>query len=381
MHEFKIQDYKIYRIKNIEKINTPALVVFRESVLKNIKLMKSYLEEISPNSGFYHLCPHVKTTKSAYIIHMMLEAGIKSFKCTPNEVDMLIEAGAKEIFVAYPLLEKNAHLLAEKINNHPDIDFIVQIGLSEHAEILNKVAIEKNITWNYFIDIDVGMHRTGAASKNVLRLFEGLSKFKNFIFIGLHGYDGHNHYKDKNLRKQTSEKSMSYLLKLNQEFRTQNIPVPKIMVAGSPSFRTDFEILYKNLKNEVEIIVSPGTWIYWDSEYENIAPGEFEFAALILAQVMDIGENQITLNLGHKRWAADQGEIQIFSKPDLKLKSFSEEHTVFFTNNISDYRIGDYILLVPRHVCPSINLYEYFSLIGRDGIIEEIMIPINARNR
>ena len=99
------------------------------------------------------------------------------------------------------------------------------------------------------------------------------------------------------------------------------------------------------LKDKVEIIVSPGTWVYWDSQYDNFLPGEFEFAAFVLAQVMDTGENQITLNLGHKRWAADQGEIQIFSEPELILKSFSEEHTVLYTDKSSQYKIGDYIII------------------------------------
>ena len=381
MHEFKIPNRQSYIIKNIEEIRTPALVVFKNSVLRNFDLMKSYLEEVSPNSGYKHLYPHVKTNKSSYMTKLMLGAGINSFKCTPNEVEMLVESGAKEIFVAYPLLEQSAKELAEFIIKFPEINFQVQIGSIKHAEILNKVSTNKNIIWNYFIDIDVGMHRTGTESKNVLNLYEQIRELKNFNFSGLHGYDGHNHHKDKKLRQETSLQSMSVLLELYQQFEEKNVQISKIIVGGSPSFRTDLEILHQALIDRVEIIVSPGTWIYWDSQYDNFLPGEFEFAAFVLAQVMDIGENQVTLNLGHKRWAADQGEIQIFNDPDLNLKSFSEEHTVLSTSNTSNYQIGDYILIVPRHVCPTVNLYENFTLIGNDGIIENPSIPIDARNR
>ncbi len=381
MHEFKFPNRDSLKIKDIKKIKTPALVIFKNSVIKNINTIKSYLEQVSPNSGYKHLCPHVKTNKSSYMTKLMLGAGINLFKCTPNEVEMLVEAGAKEIFVAYPLLEQNAIELAEHINANSEINFQVQIGSVEHAEILNKVSINKDVIWNYFIDTDVGMHRTGTAANNVFEVYKKISEWKNFNFIGLHGYDGHNHHKNKILRESTSRESMAILLDLYNQFFNNDIQINKIMVAGSPSFRTDFEILYKALKNNVDILVSPGTWIYWDSQYDNILPGEFEFAAFVLAQVMDSAENQITLNLGHKRWAADQGEIQIFSEPELKIKSFSEEHTVLSTDKSSQYKIGDYVLIVPRHICPTVNLYENFTLIGKEGEIERLSIPIDARNR
>ena len=94
MHEFKIPNRQSYIIKNIEEIRTPALVVFKNSVLRNFDLMKSYLEEVSPNSGYKHLCPHVKTNKSSYMTKLMLGAGINSFKCTHNDIEMLVESGA-----------------------------------------------------------------------------------------------------------------------------------------------------------------------------------------------------------------------------------------------------------------------------------------------
>jgi len=381
MHEFIIPNHTTYKIKHIEKIKTPALVVFNKSVLKNLELMKSYLEQAAPDSEYNHLCPHVKTNKSSYTTKLMLNAGITYFKSSPNEVDMLISAGAKNIFIAYPLLEHNVSELADYIINYPEINFEIQIATTAHAEILEKVAINKNIVWNYLIDIDVGMHRTGTDPKNVYNLYKHLSESNNFKFIGLHGYDGHNHHIDKKLRQETSQESMSVLINLYHQFEKKNAQIKKIMVAGSPGFHSDLEILYEALKDKVEIIVSPGTWIYWDSKYDTILPRKFEFAAFVLAQVMDIGESQITLNLGHKRWAADQGGIHLFSKPEVNLKSFSEEHTVLSTNKSSQYNLGDYILIVPRHVCPTVNLYEKFTLIGNDGEIENLSLPIEARNR
>ncbi|MEE9117319.1 MAG: hypothetical protein V3U02_01830, partial [Calditrichia bacterium] len=97
--------------------------------------------------------------------------------------------------------------------------------------------------------------------------------------------------------------------------------------------------------------------------------------------IIDLSEKQMTLNLGHKRWAADQGVIQIFSEPDLKVISFSEEHTVMKTSGDKKYNISDYILIVPRYICPTVNLFEDFTLLAENGKIEIMSVPIDGRNR
>ena len=70
--------------------------------------MKACLDEIAPGSGFSHLCPHLKTNKSTLITKMLLDEGIGDVKVTMNEVDMALRAGAKSIFIAYPLLKPDA---------------------------------------------------------------------------------------------------------------------------------------------------------------------------------------------------------------------------------------------------------------------------------
>lgn len=381
MNKFRISDNKIYQIREIEKIKTPRLLVFGDRLKKNLSQIKKYLENVAPGTAYKHLCPHVKTNKSSFIIKMMFESGINSFKSSMNEVELLVSLNVNEIFIAYPLLKQDAIFIAKRIRKHPEIDFQVQIGSEEHFNILQEVAEKFNINWSYFIDLDVGMHRTGINPDNAFNLYQRIGQNDRFNFLGLHAYDGHNHFAEKEKHRQEAEKSMSNLLKVFSQFSEHKIHVPKVIVAGSPSFKVDFEILYPAIQNQTLLQVSPGTWIYWDSQYDNILPGEFEFATLILAQVIEVKENQITLNLGHKRWAADQGKLQLFSESELEVISFSEEHTVLKTNNVKKYHTGDYILIVPRHICPTVNLYENFTLINENGEIEIESVPIDGRNR
>jgi len=382
MTKFEIAGQQPYLIQDIQHIVTPRLLVFRDRVERNLARMQSDLESIAPNSGFRHLCVHTKTNKSSLITKLMLDIGINSFKCCLNEMDMVAQTGATDIFIAYPLLLKNAFHIIQLMFQFPETHFHVQIGSMEHAQILHSITKNHNVLWRYFIDLDVGMHRTGIAPQEAFSLYSQIAEWDNFQFSGLHGYDGHIHDKDVQLRNEKAQLAMQLLCDVYTLFQKHNVFVPRIVVAGSPAFQQDFAILHDKINTDTLVQVSPGTFIYWDSCYENILPQKFEYAALILAQVIDKGsDHRITLNLGHKRWAADQGPVEVFSNTDLRKLSFSEEHTVLQHLADQKYKIGDYVLIVPRHICPTVNLYEEFTLIDEAGEIEQLSCPIEARNR
>ncbi len=373
---------KRYRIKQIEKITTPRLVVFKDKVEENIRRMKNYLNKITNGKGLDHLCMHVKTNKSSYLTKILLKQGIFCFKSTLNEVEMLVNSGVKDIFIAYPLLEKEAVSIVQIIQENPEVKFQVQIGCREHADILKKIGVEYGIQWNLFIDVDVGMHRTGIKPEKVLELYEEIADQPEFKFTGLHGYDGHIHYKDESRRASETEKAMEKLVEIFNVFSYNQVEVERIVAAGSLTFEQDLKILYKKIADKTQVMVSPGTWIYWDTGYDSLLPEKFEIAALVLAQVIEVSdENRITLNCGHKRWGADRGPVEVFSGEGMKVSSFNEEHTVLEHKKGDTYRVGDYVFIAPKHICSTVNLYEYFTLIGKDEEIKELQLPVDARNR
>lgn len=379
---FHLRSQAPYHINEPERIATPRLLVFEDRVARNLAHMRQHLDALAPDSGFRHLCPHIKTNKSTWITRKLVQAGITALKTTMREVEVAVKAGAKSIFVAYPLLEHEAITLARLIKKHTAINFQVQIGAHAHAQILERVAKREKISWDYFLDVDVGMHRTGMLPEHALKIFDEISLARCFKFAGLHGYDGHIHFPDLQARKAESAESMAKLVDLLQAFRSRKIEVERIIAAGSPTFQLDLEFLLQEIKDGPLVQVSPGTWILWDSNYEKMMPGNFEIAALLLAQVMDVSsEHRITLNLGHKRWAAESGKIELFSRPSLKVISLSEEHTVLEQAEEEPFEIGDYVLISPRHVCPTVNLYEEFTLIDGAGEIAIMASPVEGRNR
>ncbi|MCY1374436.1 putative serine dehydratase domain protein [compost metagenome] len=69
----------------------------------------------------------------------------------------------------------------------------------------------------------------------------------------------------------------------------------------------------------------------------------------------------ITVDMGHKAVSAENPidfRIRFPEHPDLKLKSQSEEHGVLETDRWESYQVGDVLLGIPYHVCPTVNLYD-----------------------
>jgi|SaaInl4_150m_RNA_FD_contig_41_1588432_length_1620_multi_3_in_0_out_0_1 D-serine deaminase-like pyridoxal phosphate-dependent protein len=370
-----------YPIHSPDALPSPCLLVFRDRVESNIKRMEELLSSISPGFGFTSLWPHVKTHKSLWVTQKLMAAGFTSFKTSPNEVDMLVEAGVRRMFIAYPLVLKEAFRIARIAKEHPEIEIIVQAARPVHADYLNQAAEKFDIQWRYFIDLDVGMHRTGIEPGTAFDLYKSIADNNRLMFCGLHAYDGHNVSPDIEKRRETTRASVDLLIPLIAQFKKDNIAVPKLMMGGTPSFLTDHENLSR-LTLDTEVILSPGTWVYFDTMDHAIIPDTFEPAAMIFAQIMDRPDAATAvLNLGYKRWAIDQGAIEAFSIPGMKALGWSEEHTVVSVPEGASVEIGDYLLIVPRHVCSTVNLWEHFTIIGPDGEIEIEDCPIEARNR
>ena len=372
---------KSYTIGAPQDISSPRLLLFHDRFRYNIGRMRELLQSVAPGCGMDSLCPHVKTHKSVWVTQQLMEAGIRAFKTCPNEVEMLVEAGVNTMFVAYPLVFHEALRIGKLAGENKHIRFIVQASHPKHIEYLLAAAKTHDIRWPYFIDVDVGMHRTGLSPEYAWDFFRSIDDSDHLHFIGFHGYDGHNASPNLNDRQKTSRASVDLLVEVFRKFDRQGIRVPKLMMGGTPSFLTDLEYL-SSINLDTEIILSPGTWVFFDTKDAAILPNTFDVAACVLAQVMDRPDSTVaTVNLGYKRWSLDQGPVEGFSVDGMRALSWSEEHTVVSVPKGAEVNIGDYVLIAPKHVCSTINLWEHFDVINSEGEVEIRNCPVDARNR
>ena len=147
-----------YTINNVEQLDTPVMVVYPDRVKYNIDLAKSMIDDVN------RLRPHVKTHKSADVTHLMLRAGISKFKCaTIAEAEMLGMCKAPDVLLAYQPNEAKLARFIQLIVAYPDTQFSCLLDNLNTAQVIAQQAIKNKLEIAVFLDLNVGMNRTGIA--------------------------------------------------------------------------------------------------------------------------------------------------------------------------------------------------------------------------
>lgn len=338
-----------YEIKNIDEIDTPALVLYPQRITENIRLLKSMVDDTS------RLRPHVKTNKCRETMELMVNEGIEKFKCaTIAEAETLASCNAKDVLLAYQPSLPRLQRLINLIKEYPDTTFSCLIDNKTSAQQIANACTNENIVLKIFIDLDVGMHRTGIEPSQALELYAYCASLPSLQIEGLHAYDGHLRQKDISERTAACNAAFEQVEQLKEKIISQRLPVPVIIAGGSPSFPIHAS------RKEVEC--SPGTFIYWDHGYSvQCAEQAFLPAAVLVTRVISMpGGNRLTLDLGHKSVAAenDIAHRAFFLNANLTPLSQSEEHLVVDAGEHHGYSVGDVLYALPFHVCPTVALYE-----------------------
>jgi D-serine deaminase-like pyridoxal phosphate-dependent protein len=90
----------------------------------------------------------------------------------------------------------------------------------------------------------------------------------------------------------------------------------------------------------------------------------------------------LTLDVGHKACAADQpfGQRLAFPEiPDALEVQHSEEHLVIETRIASRFSLGDPVIAIPRHVCPTTALFDFMDVVDAGRVVDRWMIEARKR--
>jgi D-serine deaminase-like pyridoxal phosphate-dependent protein len=351
-----------YTINDPEATDSPSLLVFPERVQENIQILKSFLPETR------RIRPHVKTHKSADISSLLIRNGISKFKCaTIAEAEMLATAGAADVLLAYqPVGPKGVRLrlLSEKF---PGTQFSCLIDNFQAASHLSEVFSRAQKPLSVFIDLNVGMNRTGIVPEKAEALYNDCLVLSGIRIIGLHAYDGHLRDADLELRAQRCNEAFLPVEALALRIKKKHNFNMIVVAGGTPTFPIHAR------RNDVEC--SPGTFVYWDIGYQRILKEQpYHFAALVLTRVISKPtEDTLCLDLGHKSIASENpiGQRVFFlNAPELDVIGHSEEHMVVKTAGKNSWQVGDVLYGVPFHVCPTCALYDVAAVVVNHQVTE-----------
>ena len=186
-----------YHIEDTSEIISPGLVVFRDVLKENIAKMVA----IAGDPG--RLRPHCKTHKMRQVVELQVAKGVTKHKAaTFAECEMLIAAGATDVFLAYSLVGPNIKRAVKFRQQYPEIIFSVTADHPQPIRLLGEAMAAAGTTIEVLLDLDTGQHRTGvAAGSQAEELYKSLVETEGLVPGGLHMYDGQNHQTDLEERR------------------------------------------------------------------------------------------------------------------------------------------------------------------------------------
>lgn len=366
-----------YRVSDIdiEDVLTPALVVYPEIVASNIART---LQLLGGKSDRWRA--HIKTAKLAYTLRLLVEQGLRNFKCaTTLELLTACENGAADILVAYPMMGANAQRVREIADHFPNVRISV---LAESDEQIRQwIGSQVGI----FLDINPGMNRTGIDQSKKAEAVQliGAVRQAKLEFRGLHYYDGQFGHADEPQRTAAAHSGYDRLLELAGEIERNGFRVPEVITAGTPTFPCSLTYEGFHQANFTHR-VSPGTVVYCDATSVAQLPREFGYtpAVLVLTRVVSHpSDGIVTCDAGHKAVSADAGvpTCAVAGHPELTPLSPSEEHLPMQVEGLQAPARGEALYLVPRHVCPTVNNFDSALLVRRGRV--EAVEKVSARGR
>lgn len=292
-----------FSIDNINQLDSPALVVYPDRVKENIRMLVSMIDDV------HRLRPHVKTNKSKEACQLMMEAGISKFKCaTIAEAEMLALCTAKEVLLAYQPVGPKLQRFAALIKAYPRTVFSCLIDQADTAKKIAAFFESINIRVPVYIDLNVGMNRTGISPANeAIQLYNDCTHARGIEPVGLHVYDGHIHQSDLEGRRSECDAAFEMVEEVKAALIEKMLPEPIIIAGGTPTFPIHCK------RKSIEC--SPGTFIYWDKGYQDIFREQcFLPAALVISRVVSLPDtNRICLDLGHKSVASENELTEEFT--------------------------------------------------------------------
>jgi D-serine deaminase-like pyridoxal phosphate-dependent protein len=359
-------------IKGIQQVDSPALLVFPEIVERNIAEMIRMVGDVN------RLRPHIKTHKTSEGINMMQADGINKFKCaTIAEAELLGINNASDVILAHQLVGPKIERLYQLTQRYPNTKFSTITDNINAAKAIGEIFFQHEHDMAVYIDINVGMNRTGIApGTNAIELYESILNTKGLKFEGLHVYDGQHRQANPLEKELACNAAFEPVYEMIEHLLSLGYPKPAIVAGGSPSFSIH--------ASKIERDCSPGTNIFWDHGYKTICPEQaFEPALYILTRVISLpSHNKICVDLGHKAVAAENDiskRVVFPDYPHLKAVSQSEEHLVLEIGEDDKFEVGDVLIGIPYHVCPTVALHEFLTEVKNNEVSGEWQVLARRR--
>lgn len=298
------------------------------------------------------LRPHAKTHKCPQIAARQLAAGAVGLTvATIGEAEVFADAGADDLFIAYPLWVDAA--AGERLRTLADrARVLVGCDSVEAARRLVRLPIE------VVVEIDSGHHRSGVAPAQAGELAARCSEL-GLRVRGVFTFPGHSY--SPATRASAANDETAALAVAAASMAAAFVPAQLVSGGSTPSA----EFTHGGVVNELR----PGVYVFGDAQQVELGTIGFDQVALtVVATVVSHAGGRVVTDAGSKALAADRavwasGHGRVLDEPDARIIALSEHHSTLAWPGAAP-KLGSRLLLVPNHACNAVNLADVFVLSG-----------------
>lgn len=357
------------------RLNTPALVIDRDALDRNIRKMADFARAQGVS-----LRPHAKTHKSVDIAKRQVAAGAVGVCCAKlGEAEALAAGGIDSILLTSPVVSAPAIARLDALNETVrDLAVVVD-------NPVNAVALAASMSrpLHVLIDIDPGIHRTGVPSAAAaVQLLKTIREHGNLRYRGVQMYCGRQqHIANYDERAAAMRELTGYLQSIIAELTAVGGAPEVITGCGTGTHYIDASL---GVFNEWQA----GSYVFMDRQYadcdlSNQGSLPYEYSLFVDARVVSANTpGMATIDTGYKALATDGGApVVVAGAP--KGSSFQfmgDEHgAIVDPQRRNVWNIADIVSLAVPHCDPTVNLYDAYHVVSGDTLVE--IWPVTARGR
>jgi D-serine deaminase-like pyridoxal phosphate-dependent protein len=346
--------------RNINHIETPALLVDLETMEQNLRSMTQFFSTQKAK-----LRPHFKNHRVLDLAALQLQRGAIGITCARLwEAERLVHSGIREILIANEIAgEAPLQRLVELSREAP---VVVAVDNASVVRDLARMARNHHASVNVLVDVDLGLQRCGVQPGEPGLALARLILEQGLRFRGIMGYEGHLQPQVPGPEKLKSvRQAMEALLDTRNRIAAAGIPVEIVSCGGTGDY--SISGIYPGVTEN-----QAGSFLLMDTWYAPFAP-DFKVALSVLATVVSKTPGErIVVDAGVKAISGERGLPFVKGLSGLKLKALHAEHApIEILDPRVSVEVGDKIEIAVHYHDGTINLHRRMHGI-RNAAVERV---------
>jgi D-serine deaminase-like pyridoxal phosphate-dependent protein len=369
-------------LANLRSIETPALLLDRARMDRNILRMQSQVDALG-----CRLRPHVKTSKSWPVVQAQRTAGAASITVsTLKEAEQFFAHGERDILYAVALApNKIAHALELRARG---CDLTVIVDSVASATAIAVACAAAGASLPTLIEVDSDGHRSGVRPGDPVLLEIGHALHAAGSLAGVMTHAGGSYDLDtpEALRAMATQERDA-VLACAAALRAAGLPCERVSVGSTPT-----ALSATGLDGVTE--VRAGVYVFFDLVMAGIGVcGQQDIALSVLTSVIghqpakgwiivDAGWMAMSRDRGTAKQTVDHGYGAVCAvdgepEPALWMGAANQEHGIVSMRDgscpddlVQRYPIGTLLRVQPNHACATAAQYDAYRVVEGDAIID-----------